>query len=93
MTTISMNEFRRDLDAVILKVKQGETIVLTDDGKPAVRIQPAETEPIAPNSQSPVESTPLSDLSWMWKLGERLVPPGPTTMLTNEEIDRIVYGA
>lgn len=81
MTTISMNEFRRDADSVILKVQQGETVVLTDDGKPGVRLQPVE----------PIDAKAGNGLSWMCELGERLVPPGPMISLTNEEIDRIVY--
>jgi antitoxin (DNA-binding transcriptional repressor) of toxin-antitoxin stability system len=91
MTTISLNEFRRDADAVILKVKQGETVVLTDEGAPVVHMQPVTSESTASQPDAADEPTPLSDLAWMWELGERLVPPGPTTHLTNEEIDRIIY--
>ena len=91
MTTISMSEFGRDWNAIISKVQEGETVVVTDEGKAAVRLQPAPVEISAPSDTS-TEETPIGDLSWMWELGERLVPPGPTTKLTNEEIDRIVYG-
>lgn len=83
MTTISMNEFRRDADAVILKVRQGETVVLTDAGEPAVRIEPLGADK---------DSSASSSMSWMCELGERLVPQGSKTSLTSREIDRIVYG-
>jgi antitoxin (DNA-binding transcriptional repressor) of toxin-antitoxin stability system len=91
MATISMSEFGRDWNTIISKVQEGETVVVTDEGKAAVQLQPAHGEAAAPSDPAS-EETPISDLSWMWELGERLVPPGPTTKLTNEEIDRIVYG-
>ncbi len=82
MKTVTMLEFRRDAEAVIRQVQAGEPLLLTYRGKPAVRLEPVEQES---------EKRKKSLLS-ICELGERLVPPGPTTTLTNEEIDRIVYG-
>lgn len=85
MTTISMFDFRRDSDAVILKVQQGETVVLTDDGKPAVRL-----EPIAAGSPAPAGDSlrSLGDLAARWDNSD----PANSRSLTDREIDTIVYG-
>lgn len=86
MTTISMNEFGRDWNAVIVKVKQGETVVVTDDGKPAVRI-----EPVSVPATSPQEEEPRSyaDLAKLWDASN----PECCRSLTNEGIDRVLYGS
>jgi antitoxin (DNA-binding transcriptional repressor) of toxin-antitoxin stability system len=85
MTAIPMPEFSRDSDAVIMKVRQGETVVLTDDGKPVVHIAPISEEPA---------STKPGSLLWMQELGAQWNSETPESResLTNEDIDRIVYG-
>lgn len=87
MTTISMSEFRRDSEAVLVKVQQGETVVVTDDGKPAVRMAPllSAMEDAMARSQGP---TGFVDLAEQWDSSH----PESQGSLTNEEIDRIVYG-
>ena len=84
MTSIPMPEFSRDSDAVILKVRQGETVVLTENGQPVAQISPVTQN---------VPATPGSDLLWMCKLGEKWISDTPESReaLTNEDIDRIVY--
>jgi prevent-host-death family protein len=87
MTSIPMPEFSHDWQAAMLKVRQGETVVLTENGKPVAQLSPAmETE-------SPGEAKPSrqNGLLWMCELGEKLIPPGPIESLTNEEMDRIIY--
>lgn len=89
MTTISMDEFRRDSAAAILLAQQGEIVVVTEAGKPAIQISAASTSPAEALADEQMET---GSLSWMCELGERLTPPGPITSISNEEIDRIVYG-
>ena len=86
MKNISMLEFRRDVEAIIRKVQRGADIVLTYRGKPVLKL-----EPIVPkaNNKEPVAKT--DSLMSICKLGEKWIPPGPQTSLTNAEIDRIVY--
>lgn len=85
MKQVTMLEFRRDAEGVIRKVQRSQGMVLTYRGKPVMKLQPID------ESESKAESGRNSLLS-LCELGERLVPPGPETHLTNEEIDRIVYG-
>jgi antitoxin (DNA-binding transcriptional repressor) of toxin-antitoxin stability system len=77
MEQISMLEFRRDAEAIIRKVRQGKRFVMTYRGKPVMRL-----EPIQPKSVSPDDP--------FYSLGELAEPCGGS--LTNEEIDKIVYG-
>ena len=87
MTTVTMLEFRQNADAIIRKVQGGESLLLTYRGKPAVRLEPVED---TPSEDAPSGETNL--LLSLCELGEKWVEPGPTTSLTNEDIDRIVYG-
>ena len=79
MTTVSMVEFRRDAEAVIRKAMQGQRMILTYRGKPVLRLEPIE-------NGEPREDDPIYHL-------DKLVPEDAKGgHLTNEEIDRIVYG-
>jgi prevent-host-death family protein len=84
MTTISMSEFGRNWNAVMDQVQQGETVVVTDNNKPAVRLQPAAMAPAGDAG----DSTSYSDLAKLWD-GSK---PEYCRSLSNEGIDRIVYG-
>ncbi len=82
MKTVTMLEFRRDAASIIRTVQTGESLLLTYRGKPAVRLEPVETE-----AQGPTRSLlSLCDLAKQWD------GSADSTQLTNEDIDRIVYG-
>jgi antitoxin (DNA-binding transcriptional repressor) of toxin-antitoxin stability system len=85
MKEISAVEFRRDMEAFIRKVQQGKSFLMTYRGEPAVRLEPV--VPTRDDRQSGADT-----LLSFCELGERLVPPGPQTELTNAEIDRLIYG-
>jgi prevent-host-death family protein len=82
MTTVTMLEFRQNADAIIRKVQAGESLLLTYRGKPAVRLEPVDQK------SEETKSTMLSicDLAQQWDSS------ADSTQLTNEDIDRIVYG-
>lgn len=85
MKKVSMLEFRRDAESIIRKVQQGKRMLLTYRGKPVLKLEPLE----GTNAKAGSKKKTLLSLC---ELGERLVPSGPETHLTNEEIDRLVYG-
>jgi prevent-host-death family protein len=76
MEKVSILEFRRDADAVIRKVRQGKSMILTLRGKPVMRLEPIQERSVAENDP-------------FYKITKLAVPGGPA--LTNEEIDEIVY--
>ena len=77
MKTISMLEFRKKAEAILNRVRAGQGYVLTYRGKPVARL-----EPIA-NGEIP-DDDPL------YMLPQLAVEGGES--ISNEEIDRIVYG-
>ena len=77
MDTVSMAEFRRDAEAIIRKALQGKRMILTYRGKPVMRLEPIINE--QPDPGDP-----------FYKLAELADSEGES--LTNEEMDRIVYG-
>ena len=81
MKTVTMLEFRQDAAAVIRQVQTGESLLLTYRGKPAVRLEPVESD---------TEKTPRSLLS-LCDLAKQWDSSADSTQLTNEDIDRIVY--
>jgi prevent-host-death family protein len=85
MTQVTMDEFQRDVAAMIRKVQQGTSMLLTERGEPVARL-----EPVGPAGED-LQGGADTLLSFC-ELGERLVPPGPQSELTNEEIDRLIYG-
>jgi len=78
METVSVLEFRRDAVAVIRKVRQGKRLIMTYRGQPVMRL-----EPIA--KRNPDKDDPI------YKLGE--LATSTARPLTNEKIDKTVYGA
>jgi antitoxin (DNA-binding transcriptional repressor) of toxin-antitoxin stability system len=87
-----MPEFSKDWHAAVLKVRQGETVVLTEDGKPVAQLSPASDAANEPHLNEPIESG-QQGLLWMCDLAEKWVSDSPESkeQLTNEEMDRIIY--
>jgi antitoxin (DNA-binding transcriptional repressor) of toxin-antitoxin stability system len=77
MKTISLLEFRRNAQQVIRWARRGQRMIMTYRGKPVCRIEPLDDE--QPQGDDPFYG--LCDLAG--DDGEDL---------TNEEIDRTVYG-
>ena len=77
MEQVSMLEFRRDAEAVIRKVQQGQRLFLTYRGKPVMRLEPVRDQELT--SDDPFYSLALLAASG----GESL---------SNDEIDETVYG-
>jgi len=76
MEKVSMLEFRRDAEAIIRKVRQGQRLIMTYRGKPVMRLEPIQS------------STPCPDDPF-YQLAQIATANGKP--LTNEEIDQIVY--
>jgi antitoxin (DNA-binding transcriptional repressor) of toxin-antitoxin stability system len=76
MERVSMLEFRRDAEAVILKVRRGQRLLMTYRGKPVMRLEPIEASAPAPDDP-------------FYQLSHLATSKGKP--LTNEEIDQIVY--
>ena len=77
MDTVSMAEFRRDAEAIIHKAQQGKRMILTYRGKAVMRLEPIRDE--SPDSDDP-----------FYRLAELADSKGKS--LTNEQMDRIIYG-
>jgi antitoxin (DNA-binding transcriptional repressor) of toxin-antitoxin stability system len=76
MRTISLLEFRKNAQATLQKVAAGQSIVLTRRGQAVARLEPVGAERI--QSDDP-----------LYTLGD-LAVEGDS--LTNEEMDRDIYG-
>jgi prevent-host-death family protein len=76
--TVTMLEFRRDAEKIIDQVRKGQRMLLTYRGKPVMRLEPMQ-EPAADGDDP------------FYALGEIGGPIGDT--LSNNKMDRIVYGA
>jgi antitoxin (DNA-binding transcriptional repressor) of toxin-antitoxin stability system len=76
MREISMLEFRKNAEAIIAQIRRGERMVLTYRGRPVVRLEPVEGD-VSPDDP-------------FYSLNELAVSKGRS--LSNEQIDRIVYG-
>ena len=89
MTSIPMPEFNQDWQAALLKVRQGETVVILENGKPLAKLSPAaKVEAVEEPKPSPTNG-----LLWMCELADKWVSDSPESKerLTNEEMDRIIY--
>lgn len=76
MRTVSMLDFRQDAERILAQLQRGERMILTRRGKPVARLEPILDEQVS-------DDDPIYSLT-------RLAVPGES--LTNEEIDKIVYG-
>ncbi len=77
MSSITMVELRQDAEGVLRRLKKGENLILTYRGEPVARLSPYEPE--TPSADDP-----------FYRLIDCAIDEGES--LTNEEIDRIVYG-
>ena len=77
MTTVTMLEFRRHAERTIRRIQQGERLLLTYRGEPVARL-----EPVVPDEVR--EDDPI------YALADLADDDGST--LSNEEMDRAVYG-
>ena len=77
MNTVTMLEFRRDAERILRRIRRGQRLVLTYRGKAVAQLLPVE------------QPTPPSD-DPLYRLVDHAEPGGES--LTNEQIDRIVYG-
>jgi prevent-host-death family protein len=75
---ISTNELRLNFDRILKAVKQGQSLTLTYRNKPLARIVPLKEEQL------------LSEDDPIYCMYEHAEPIGPP--LTNEEMDRLIYG-
>jgi antitoxin (DNA-binding transcriptional repressor) of toxin-antitoxin stability system len=82
MTEISALEFRRDMEAFIRKVRQGQSFLLTYRGEPVLRL-----EPIERNSDEGEKS-----LDALLSLSKKWDSTADSESLDHNDIDRIVYG-
>jgi prevent-host-death family protein len=75
---ISTNELRLNFDRVLKAVKQGRSLTLTYRNKPLARIVPLKDEQL------------LSEDDPIYRMYELAEPVGAP--LTNEEMDKLIYG-
>ena len=80
MKTISMVEFRRNARRWLDAVRRGERLLLTYRGEPLAHI-----EPVRPQAHVVPEDDPLLRV-------DDFAVNGAGASLTNEEIDRVIYG-
>jgi antitoxin (DNA-binding transcriptional repressor) of toxin-antitoxin stability system len=74
---VSLLEFRRNAVGIIRRVRQGKRLVMTYRGQPVMRLEPIPT------------GIPAADDPF-YKITE-LATEGDGGLLTNEEIDRVIY--
>ena len=89
MTSIPLPELPRDWTEAMLKVRQGETVVLTENGEPIAQLSPA----AAAKSREKAKPASQNGLLWMCDLAEQWASDSQESreQLTNEEMDRIIY--
>ena len=77
MNCVTLVAFRRNAERILRRVGQGERLILTRRGRPVARLEPvADAEP---GPDDPI-----------YHLHEFARPGGGS--LTNEEMDRLIYG-
>jgi prevent-host-death family protein len=76
MKSVTMLEFRKQADRVLKQVAKGHSFVLTYRGRPIARLEPLSQKTV--DADDPIYG--LADIA---------EPGGP---LTNEQMDRIIYG-
>jgi antitoxin (DNA-binding transcriptional repressor) of toxin-antitoxin stability system len=81
MRTITMLELRREAGRWIDAIRRGERLLLTYRGQPVARIEPVRD----PGGDVP-EDDPLLRV-------DDFAVDGPGGHLTNEAVDRLIYGA
>ena len=81
-TTINIHAAKTQLSQLVARAEKGETITIARDGKPVAQLGPA------PRAKKP-ELPPDDPLLNLADFGFN----GPGGILSNDEIDRAVYGA
>ena len=76
MKSVSMLEFRQQADSVLKQVVKGQSFVLTYRGRPIARLEPIEQKTI--DGDDPIYG--LTDIA------------ASGGSLTNEEMDKVIYG-
>jgi prevent-host-death family protein len=76
--TVSLLDFRRRAEAILSYVQKGQSVLLTRRGKPVARLEPV-------TDRSAGQDDPFYSL-------HRLAAARGES-LTNDEIDRVVYGS
>lgn len=80
MKTITMLEFRKNAESVLRRISKGERLILSHRGKPAARLEPLKSRPIADLLNDPFLTIASRATS---------SPKGKTP---HADIDRILYG-
>lgn len=80
MKTITMLDLRRDARRWLEAVRRGERLLLTYRGEPVARL-----EPVHPEAGEVPDDDPLLR-------ADDFAVDGPGGRLTNDEIDRLIYG-
>lgn len=78
MKTVSLLEFRQQAQAILSYVQKGQAVLLTNRGKPVARLEPVTSRSVGPDD-------PFYSL-------HRLADAHGES-LTNDELDRVVYGS
>ena len=81
MRTITMLEFRRNARRALEAVRRGERLLLTYRGEPVARL-----EPVGAGTSEVSEDDPLLNV-------DDYAVEGPGGALSNDEVDRMIYGA
>ncbi|MBX7157896.1 MAG: type II toxin-antitoxin system prevent-host-death family antitoxin [Verrucomicrobiae bacterium] len=77
--TITMLDLRHNAETIVKKVENGQSMILTYRGRPAVRLEPA-----LPHVKKSAEKS----VDFVKSLFAMSVSMGP---MTNEEMDRLIY--
>ena len=80
-TSVNMHAAKTRLSQLVARAEKGERIVIARNGKPAAELGP----PTRSTARKLSPDDPLLNL-------EKFAVSGPGGKLTNEEIDRILYG-
>jgi prevent-host-death family protein len=78
LEAVSLVEFRKNAARVLRRIRQGQSIILTSRGQPVARLEPVREEKAG--AEDP--------LYHLFEIADEGGEP-----LSNEEMDRLIYGA
>jgi prevent-host-death family protein len=84
LSTITLLELRHKTEEVIRRVQAGEPLMLTKRGKPVLQLQPVKP------AQTNLANDAFGRLVLKYRKPTRT--PVKKTPLTNEQMDKIIYG-